>query len=418
MSALTASLILNLPDVNGVETVPCSSLACFEGSYLAFRPSTGYAALWDGTAGDLRLGFAHKAVVAADTEVEIQTYKSGRILTGPDGAGFLVAGMTAQTQCPALVYCTSDNVSADLTLTPTGAPIGRAMKARATGYADVMFLSSDLLVEEDDDPTAIADLAAAGSNQSGAAQIVARITNATGADGTKGVKLPLAVLGDVRRVYNPGSSALLVYPGASDDINDGSTNAAVTLAPKSFGVFTAMDATTWAYSDSVDLRNAQTVVGVKTFSSQPVLSAGAKTDTLSENTTGLGVHVDTLAVQDGRIHEVRTVSAKTTLATLTIAELLAGIVTATHAAGADQAYTLPAGTDCEAARTWANNEAFEWSIVNLSGTPATNTVTITANTGHTIVGPGVAIGSATAELNTRRCITRRTAANTFVTYVF
>ena len=413
MSALTASLILNLPDVNGVEKVPCSSLVCFEGSYLGFRPSTGYPVPWDGTAGDLRLGFAHKAVAATDTEVEIQTYKAGRVLTGPDGVGFLVNGMTAQTQCPALVYCSTDNVGADLTLTPTGAPVGRAVKYRSTGYADVMFLPSDLLVEEDDDPTAIADLAAAGSNQSTAAQIVARFTNATGADGTKGVKLPTAVLGDVRRVYNPGTSALLVYPGTSDDINDGSANASISLAPKSLGVFYAIDATTWAYDEKVDLRNAQTLVGVKTLTTP-------KMDVIAEATAALGIHADSVALQDGRVYEAKTVTEKTTAVTLTIAELLTGRITGTHAAGADQAYTLPLGTDCEAARTWATNEEFEWDFVNLSGTPATNTITITANTGHTIFGEAghAVVGSATLGLNSRRCRTRRTGANTFVTYIF
>lgn len=121
----------------------------------------------------------------------------------------------------------------------------------------------------------------------------------------------------------------------------------------------------------------------------------------------------------GALSRKTTVSAVTTTATLTAAQLLTGIVTVTHSAGANQNYTLPTGTLLDAAVDMAVDQAFEWTLINLSGTPATNTATIVAGTDHTIVGQtGCAIvGSATVELNTRRLITRKTATNTYVTYI-
>lgn len=413
MTALSTPLVPKFAGIgSNVKRYPANSVTTVEGSVIGYRPSTGYAVLWSGTDGDILLGHA-VAGLASQTEISVSNAWLGRILCGAsDETGFAIAGLTGQTQCPAPIYLSSDNLTADLTLTPTGPAIGRVVKYVSTGYGWIE-LQETPKTSVAFDFSNIGTVAAAGSAQGSATAITADITTVTAADGTKGVVLPLAAAGARKIIYNSNSSNLLkVYPNTSDKINDASANTAISLHPLCEGTFVAIDAVTWVYDEKVDLRNAQTVAGVKTFSSTP------KMDAIAEATSALGVHIDSLGVQDGRIHEARTVSAKTTAATLTIAELLTGIITATHAAGADQAYTLPLGTDCEAARTWATNEAFEWSLVNLSGTPATNTVTITANTGHTIVGPGVAVGSATAALNTRRCLTRRSASNTFITYVF
>lgn len=43
----------------------------------------------------------------------------------------------------------------------------------------------------------------------------------------------------------------------------------------------------------------QTIAGAVTFSSQPTLSAGVKTDTISEKTSAVGVTVDGLTIKDG-----------------------------------------------------------------------------------------------------------------------
>lgn len=99
--------------------------------------------------------------------------------------------------------------------------------------------------------------------------------------------------------------------------------------------------------------------------------------------------------------------AVNTTATLTVANLQAGIITSTTAAAVTG--TLPTGTLTEAGFTAVyTNFAFEWVVIN---TGATNTFTVAAGTDHTLVGSGaVAANSAV------RFLTRRTAANTFVSY--
>lgn len=115
-------------------------------------------------------------------------------------------------------------------------------------------------------------------------------------------------------------------------------------------------------------------------------------------------------------------TAKTTAATLTIAELRTGLLTGTHAAGATVAYTLPTGTLADAGFTdpaLAIGEAFDWVLINLSAA-ALDTITVTAGTAHTIVGnPIVQSSHATTGGiygNSSQWRTRKTAASTFVTY--
>ena len=92
----------------------------------------------------------------------------------------------------------------------------------------------------------IGTLAPAGTVQANAAVITQRITTSTG-DDTAGVVLPTAVAGDEYYVYNLAATAgLKVYPAANDDINDGTTNAAIVIEGKTFAHFIALDTTTWA----------------------------------------------------------------------------------------------------------------------------------------------------------------------------
>lgn len=104
-----------------------------------------------------------------------------------------------------------------------------------------------------------------------------------------------------------------------------------------------------------------------------------------------------------------------TSATLLTSDMTNGIITSTQALGSTITLTLPTGTLADAATGLQINQGFEWSLLNLSGTPGTNTVTIAAGTGHTLVGEAV-IGSSTTGTNAARFFTRKTAANTFKTY--
>jgi len=114
-----------------------------------------------------------------------------------------------------------------------------------------------------------------------------------------------------------------------------------------------------------------------------------------------------------------TPTAMTTAATITVAGILNGIITGTHAAGATQAYTLPTGTALQAAlsNVFLINASFEFTIINLSAALA-DTITLTASTGITIVGKAI-IDSAHADSEFPSSGTfrvRKTAANTFVVY--
>ena len=97
-------------------------------------------------------------------------------------------------------------------------------------------------------------------------------------------------------------------------------------------------------------------------------------------------------------------------ATLTTAQLLTGIVTTSGTVAIT--LTLPTGTLTDAGVTGPAlpvNGSFDWAVIN-TGT-SSGAVTMAAGTGHTLVGgTGVAIGTSAGFR------TRKTAANTFVTY--
>lgn len=105
-----------------------------------------------------------------------------------------------------------------------------------------------------------------------------------------------------------------------------------------------------------------------------------------------------------------TPTAKTGDATLTIAELQTGIITATKATAV--AFTLPTGTLTDAgilSGTMAVDQSIEWCIINLGS--SSGAVTMNAGTDHTYVGNAVVAISTSAYFRTRK-----TAANTYVTY--
>lgn len=126
-----------------------------------------------------------------------------------------------------------------------------------------------------------------------------------------------------------------------------------------------------------------------------------------------------VSVSELVINNQGTPTAKTTAATLTIAELLTKLITGTHAAGATAAYTLPTGTLTDAGIKLNDNDSFDWVLINLSAA-AVDTITLTAGTGHTIVGNPIvqSAHSSTGGVygNSAQFRTRKTAANTFVTY--
>lgn len=92
--------------------------------------------------------------------------------------------------------------------------------------------------------------------------------------------------------------------------------------------------------------------------------------------------------------------------TLTAALILGGIVTSSTAAAVTA--TLDTGAVMDAVTDMAIDTGFYWTAINTGGT---NAFTVTASTGHTIVGQG-----AVTTVLSGRFFTRKTAADTFVTY--
>lgn len=90
---------------------------------------------------------------------------------------------------------------------------------------------------------------------------------------------------------------------------------------------------------------------------------------------------------------------------ITAAAIQGGIVTSTT--GAAVAGTVPTGAVMDAAAQMEVGDSVDWSVINTGG----NTFTVTAATGHTIVGV-----AAVATVTSGLFRTRKTAADTFITY--
>jgi hypothetical protein len=92
--------------------------------------------------------------------------------------------------------------------------------------------------------------------------------------------------------------------------------------------------------------------------------------------------------------------------TLTAAMILSGIVTSTSAAATTA--TLDTGAIVDAASEFAIGDSFDWSVINTG--PSTFTVT-SPDSSHTILGV-----AAVATVTSAIWRTRKTAANTFISY--
>lgn len=98
--------------------------------------------------------------------------------------------------------------------------------------------------------TNVAAVAAAGSAQGDATAITANsfaLIHGTGADGTKGIRLPTASAGKLYFIKNAdaANAILKVYPATGDNINALAANAAISMAAKTAAVFVALDSDVW-----------------------------------------------------------------------------------------------------------------------------------------------------------------------------
>jgi hypothetical protein len=92
--------------------------------------------------------------------------------------------------------------------------------------------------------------------------------------------------------------------------------------------------------------------------------------------------------------------------TLTAALILSGVVTSSTAAAVTA--TLDTGAIMDASGEHDIGDSFDWSAINTGGA---NAFTVTASSGHTVVGAGAVAANSSGLFRTRK-----TAADTFITY--
>ena len=116
--------------------------------------------------------------------------------------------------------------------------------------------------------------AAAGSSITDATALTAEFNIVTGATGATGVKLPVAAADEIVTIVNSDATyGLLVYPVAGSQINALGASNPFTIPAGCKAEFVGRSATLWNTAAATGLTGvAQTIVGVKTFSSAPVMS--------------------------------------------------------------------------------------------------------------------------------------------------
>lgn len=143
--------------------------------------------------------------------------------------------------------------------------------------------------------------------------------------------------------------------------------------------------------------NTQTVFGPYSTGATIIIDAGA-----SPVHYEVGVDPQVKLLLASQV-QATPVAVDTTDAVSALA-ILGGIVTS---AAATVAGTIPTGTVMDAASDFAINDSIDWSVIKVGA----NAFTVTAAAGHTVVGDEV-VATATSGLFR----TRKTAANTFITY--
>lgn len=160
-----------------------------------------------------------------------------------------------------------------------------------------------------------------------------------------------------------------------------------------------------------------------------VASTTVVTDLNADTTDGFDAQIaagaSTISVRDtdDYLHTTNYVSeqgapaAKTVSATLTAAELATQIITVNEGTTNPSAQQLPTAANMDTEfDTFGTDESFDFSVINIS-TVAAETVSITTNTGWTLVGNMlIAANTAITDISQGRFRARRTAAATWTLY--
>jgi hypothetical protein len=129
-------------------------------------------------------------------------------------------------------------------------------------------------------------------------------------------------------------------------------------------------------------------------------------------TSGAGYQIGDGNLDEKQFDNIPAPTTATDTATLTVAQLLNGIILATPTAAAN--YTLPTVATLEAslANATKTGNYFEFTIINLASNSSYD-ITIVTNTGWTVTGGGVVV---VQELSSARFGARKTGTATWQLY--
>jgi hypothetical protein len=155
-----------------------------------------------------------------------------------------------------------------------------------------------------------------------------------------------------------------------------------------------------------DSQNLLTTVENTTYVSPAFTNATSVTIQAGASGAAYAVGVSPVISDSGKFQTQGAPGVLNATGTLTAAMILSGIVTSSTAAAT--AATLDTGAVVDAASEFAIGDSFDWSVINTG--PSAFTVT-SPDSSHTIVGT-----AAVATVTSAIWRTRKTAANTFISY--
>jgi hypothetical protein len=362
----------------------------------------------------------------------------GRVVVGTPTA-ISVAGTTPQFQVMGTSFGTSASFNARYSANAGGVPMIFAKSRNAT-------IGSHTIVGNGEEIGNIFYYGSDGTNFVEAARIAAQVDGTPGTNDMPGrlafFTTPDGSASPVERmrIDNQGNVAIGGTPTAATLLYSTKRQSGATTA---YGVYlntsTESDVTAnvigfrsrWTLDQTTSLTTLvhYEAGGQGTFAVQPTNQFGFRVNNLTGAVNNYSFYAD-LASATGRWNfyangtapnyfegDVRSNTVLTqstspvnlnTSSTLSVSSLLGGIRTGTPTANIN--YTLPTGTNMDAGfQDLQTNQTIEWSVINLAA--ATHVITVVANTGHTVVG-----NMAVAANSSARFMTRKTAANTFVTY--
>lgn len=228
--------------------------------------------------------------------------------------------------------------------------------------------------------------------------------------------LPSLAMAQQGIVYPRGRDAVVVPAGQYVNVF---TAGLATVEKNVGGPSLNLPSTLWALETNGNVNQLQPEVTFGVYANGITLRITAYAEPVYYSISQLAVATPVIRTGADMAQTQMAPVTETVSATSLSTDLFTGIVQYTVASGGGTGtanYTLPTGTLLDTAAGLGIGQAFRWSIINTS-TGTGNTVTLVASTGHTIVGDVLTqIAGQTTGCSTSRWLTRKTAANTFVTY--